>query len=375
MKCLTVDAADGLFLASEHFIPTHTTFSLLMEPLRHIHVPDFRAVIFRRTYPLILKPGGIWDDSHKIYSHYPGAEPLLNPPRWTFPSGATVSFQHLEYDQTVYEFKSAQIPLIMWDQLEEFSEHQYWYLFSRNRSMCGVKPYLRATCNPDAESWLAGFLGWWIDQDSGYPIEERAGKIRWMARAGDSIVCGNTAEDVIAKLGPDTLPKSVSFIPSVLDDHPALVRQDPGYRANLQMLTTVERERLLFGNWKIRPQAGLIFPRDLWQFCEAAPNNARWVRYWDKACLAKNAMILTRRGEIPIQSVSSSEFVMTRNGWKRVLWSGRTGRRSDIVTLTTSGRKQLRCTSDHLIWDVSGYWVDTTPIVEYHLVFVFKKAK
>jgi hypothetical protein len=29
---------------------------------------------------------------------------------------------------------------------------------SRNRSTCGVRPYIRATCNPDADSWVADFL-------------------------------------------------------------------------------------------------------------------------------------------------------------------------------------------------------------------------
>ena len=297
MKCLTVDAADGLFLASEHFIPTHNTFSLLMEPLRHKDNPDFKAIILRRSYPLILKPGGIWDDSKKIYSHIPGAEPLLNPPRWRFPSGATVTFQHLENDQTVYEYKSAQIPLIMWDQLEEFSASQFWYLFSRNRSTCGVHPYVRATCNPDAESWLASFLAWWIDQDTGYPIPERAGKTRWMARDGEQIIWGNTAEDVQATVGPDALPKSVSFVPAFLDDNPALTKKDPGYRANLQMLTTVERERLLRGNWKIRPAAGVLFPRTKWKYCQEVPAEARLCRYVDKAAHegtagARTAMVL-----------------------------------------------------------------------------------
>lgn len=259
------------------------TFSLLMEPLRHVGNPEFKAIILRRSYPLILKPGGIWDDSKKIYTHIPGAEALLNPPRWRFPSGATVTFQHLENDQTVYEYKSAQIPLIMWDQLEEFTEAQFWYLFSRNRSTCGIHPYIRATCNPDAESWLAGFLAWWIDQDTGYPIPEREGKTRWMARDGEQIAWGNTAEDVQAKIGPDTLPKSVSFVPALLEDNPALTRKDPGYRANLQMLTTVERERLLRGNWKIRPAAGLVFPRTMWRECEQFPSDARLVRYVDKA--------------------------------------------------------------------------------------------
>jgi phage terminase large subunit-like protein len=263
------------------------SFALLMKPLQNVQNPEFKAVIFRLTYPLILKSGGIWDDSHKLYLGQ--AEPLLNPPRWKFPTGATISFEHLEDDKTMYGYKSAQIPLVMFDQLEEQAEHRWWYLFSRNRSTCGVKPCIRATCNPDAESWLAVFLSWWIDQDTGYPIQERAAKIRWMARDGDEVVWANTAEEIREKIGPEALPKSVSFIPSLCDDNPIGMRKDPGYRANLQMQTTVERERLEKGNWKIRPQAGLVFPRTAWQYVPTLPVGATLARAWDKAASASGS--------------------------------------------------------------------------------------
>src|SRR5205823_14630350 len=45
----------------------------------------------------------------------------------------------------------------------------------RNRSTCGVRPYIRATCNPDADCWVCEFLAWWIDPETGLPIPARAG--------------------------------------------------------------------------------------------------------------------------------------------------------------------------------------------------------
>ena len=50
-----------------------------------------------------------------------------------------------------------------------------------------MPPYIRATCNPDADSWVADLLQWWIDQDTGFPIPERAGKVRWFIRSGDEL--------------------------------------------------------------------------------------------------------------------------------------------------------------------------------------------
>lgn len=57
------------------------------------------------------------------------------------------------------------------------------------------------------------------------------------------------------------MPKSVTFIMSTLDDNKILMKENPGYKANLLALTEVERERLLRGNWKIKAAAGLMFKR------------------------------------------------------------------------------------------------------------------
>ena len=45
----------------------------------------------------------------------------------------------------------------------------------------------------------------------------------------------------------------------------------------------MERERLLHGNWKIRPAAGLYFRRGWVEVVEAAPAGLRVVRGWDLA--------------------------------------------------------------------------------------------
>src|SRR5215472_14533880 len=40
------------------------TFALLMEALRHVgRVRNFTVVIFRRTMPQIMNPGGLWDET------------------------------------------------------------------------------------------------------------------------------------------------------------------------------------------------------------------------------------------------------------------------------------------------------------------------
>jgi predicted phage terminase large subunit-like protein len=80
-------------------------------------------------------------------------------------------------------------------------------------------------------------------------------------------------------------PKSVTFIMSTLYDNKILMQKNPGYLANLKALAVVERERLLHGNWKIRPAAGLYFLRtQVGDMLEKIPGDIiRWVRAWDLA--------------------------------------------------------------------------------------------
>ena len=73
-------------------------------------------------------------------------------------------------------------------------------MVSRNRSTCGVRPYIRATCNPDADSWVADFLSWWIDPVSGHPIPERAGVLRYFVRVGEKIVWADRPEELMEDL-------------------------------------------------------------------------------------------------------------------------------------------------------------------------------
>lgn len=262
------------------------TWALLMEPLRHVANSGFGAVFFRRTLVQVRNEGGLWDEAEKLYpglAASPRSAPDLS---WTFPSGASVSFGHLEHEKTVLNWQGAQIPLICFDELCHFTAKQFWYLLSRNRSMCGVRPYVRATCNPDADSWVAEFISWWIDQATGFAIPERAGVLRWFVRIGDAIIWADRPEDLAQHVdlnGNPIPPKSVTFIPAKLSDNAALMAADPGYLANLMALPTVERERLLGGNWKIRPAAGLFFQRSWCQVVDAVPSDVRWVRGWDLA--------------------------------------------------------------------------------------------
>lgn len=263
------------------------SWGLLMEPLRHVTTNhQFAAVFFRRNTTQIRNPGGLWDESRTIYSLL-GAKPSKAVLEWRWPFGGMVKFAHLEHESTVYDWQGAQIPLICFDELTHFTKGQFFYMLSRNRSTCGVRPYIRATTNPDADSWVREFIAWWIDEKTGYPIPERSGVVRWFVRVNDTIVWGDTADELRSRAGADAEPKSVTFISAKLDDNKILLAKDPGYRSNLLAQNAVERARLLGGNWNVRPAAGMYFQRTWCKVVDAAPSDIEVVRYWDLAATDK----------------------------------------------------------------------------------------
>jgi predicted phage terminase large subunit-like protein len=267
------------------------TYGLLMEAMRHKSDPNFGAVIFRRNYTQVTAQGGLWDSSRSLYRYIRGATPRKTPKlHWEFSSGARVNFAHLGSDDDCESWQGSQIAMVGFDELTHFTRYQFFYMLSRNRTDADVKPYVRATCNPDADSWVADFISWWIDPDTGYPIPERSGKIRYMVRLNDEIIWGDTRRELVGKGVEEGDIKSVTFIASTLQDNQILMKRDPGYLANLKALPLVERERLLYGNWKIKPAAGLFFKRSqIGEFLETIPDDVvLWARGWDLAATSED---------------------------------------------------------------------------------------
>lgn len=262
------------------------TYALLLESLRHKDVRGFGAVIFRHNYNQITAEGGLWDASNKIFGQVPDASPRKSPKlHWTFGSGAKLSFAHIERDEDLKSWQGTEIAYIGFDELTHFTKHQFLYMLSRNRTTCGVRPYVRATCNPDSDSWVAEFIRWWIDQETGYAIPERSGRIRWMVVLNDIIHWGDSPDELVARhevRAEDC--KSVAFIASRLEDNKILMESDPGYLANLKAMTEVDMERLLRGNWKIKAAAGKFFMRSQVSIIATVPSDiAMWCRAWDIA--------------------------------------------------------------------------------------------
>ena len=101
--------------------------------------------------PQITNPGGLWDESQNFYPRL-GGIPHVGMREWRWPRAGRIKFSHLQFDSTVYDWQGAQIALICFDELTHFTAHQFFYMVSRNRSTCGVRPYMQIPTKSPTDS-------------------------------------------------------------------------------------------------------------------------------------------------------------------------------------------------------------------------------
>lgn len=221
--------------------------ALLMGALQYADMPGYAALILRRTYADLSLPGALMDRAQQWLA---GTDASWNGQdhRWTFPSGATLTFGYLEHENDMYRYQGPEFQYIAFDELTQFKEKQYRYLFSRLRRLAGstIPLRMRTASNPGGVGHV------WVKQR--FMVEGRkAGRI---------------------------------FIPAKLDDNPHIDRVE--YIASLKELDPVTLKRYLEGDWDAT-DGGDMFRREWFEIISTASAELRKVRYWDLAGTAPNA--------------------------------------------------------------------------------------
>lgn len=247
------------------------SYTMLMNTLYDITNPNFRAIIFRKDLDDLTD---IIDTSHELYDDYGTYNRAKNDMTWNFNNGGwlTFSFHNMEYQDFHDRYQGKQYPYIGVDEVTQMSYKKFKVLTMSNRNAHGIRNRIVGSCNPDPDSWVAIFISWWIDQETGLPIPERAGKVRYCTMIGDDIsqvVWGDSREEVYEKCKADIdawwrpeydeygdpkdlFIKSVAFVPAKLTDNVALMSSDPAYLANLYNQDEATRARFLDGNWRYK---------------------------------------------------------------------------------------------------------------------------
>lgn len=256
------------------------TFGLVIEGSRYHNCKNYNGVIFRREYKDIVAGGGLWDTSMEVYPHIKG-KPIRGKTEWHWHKyGSKVKFTHLHNEKDAYSHQGAAYVYLAFDELTHFTKFQFFYLLTRNRTPvgCNLRPYCRATTNADGDSWLADLLKWWWNPDTGYPIRERSGIIRYLTIENNEVIwVDKDWRHQKTKLPP----RSFTYIMARLSDNKLMAHRSE-YEASLDAQDRVTRERLKESNWLIS-YGGNMFDPSWFEIVDDMPSGVRFVRYWDFA--------------------------------------------------------------------------------------------
>ena len=89
-------------------------------------------------------------------------------------------------------------------------------------------------------------------------------------------------------------------------------------------------------------------------------------------CVAAGTMIETERGAVPVEQVTTADRVLTREGYKRVLWAGQTGENRDVMKIT-AGDYSLVCTPEHLIYTINRGFVKAATVTGEDVLLCLEK--
>ena len=198
--------------------------------LQYVHVPGYAALILRRDLQRLQLVGGLIPRSHQWLAGK--AKWNGQTYTWRFKSGATLQFGYLSTSQDKYRYGSSEFQFIAFDELTEFEEEDYKFMFSRLRKTKDISVPLRvrAATNP------GGVGHEWV-------------KARFITPEAEQDLLEDKVKNVYF------ITENRAFVPSKIYDNPALHADE--YITSLMHLEPVTRERLMRGDWTIVP-IGLV---------------------------------------------------------------------------------------------------------------------
>ena len=260
-----------------------------MDLLKGTEDPKFRGLVVRRLTPQINGPGGIFETVYNLHNTvYPGTHKKnrLRVDRRDgiirYPSGATITFKHCQYEDDKHNFQGWQLTAALLDEVQQLTKGQVIYIMSRLRSDAEAKSKIRMTCNPAGKGhWLTNWLEWYL-LPSGLPDPDRCGVIRYFTMQDNEMVWGDSPEEVKEKV-PGCFPLSFAFVSAVVYDNPVLMERQPEYVAWLEGQDRETKEALLYGNWYVTKQSEGYFKRKWTPIVDDPPFTGRRVRGFDLA--------------------------------------------------------------------------------------------
>jgi len=168
--------------------------ALVIEALRQVHIPHYRALILRKTYPQL---SDLVDKSQRYYLRaFPEAQYNATSHVWVFPSGAKIYFGSLNHAQDKYNYQGKAFDFIGVDELTHFTWDEYSYVMSRNREMEYV-------IENGKDGWMCATKEEWVSALESLVTDEKARKAMGEAaheKVMEHYLTENTGKDAMEEL-------------------------------------------------------------------------------------------------------------------------------------------------------------------------------
>lgn len=238
--------------------------ALMMAASQFLNVPGYDALLIRKHYTDLERPGALLDLASDWWGGNPDIKFNSQKHRYTFPcfddDGKLIGHSRIEFGamDTIndrFKYQGGRYHFVGYDELTQFPERDFTYLFSRMRRvntgpLSWIPIRMRSTSNPggSGHEWVyKRYIMMWE---------------RWRKNVAHR-------------------PRR-NFHPATLEDNPHLDKED--YIESLMELDPVTRQQLLRGDWNIRPD-GRVFKREWFKAVrrDEVPGDCTWVRMWDTA--------------------------------------------------------------------------------------------
>lgn len=269
------------------------TMMAFIKALKYVSKPHARVLIMRRTVPLIMAQGGLYDEATQIYLPL-GATLNIQKREFRFPNGSSIKLASMP--KNIEDVKGWQPTHVIIDEATEDTMDEVLAIFGRIRSAkyAGPKMGMILTCNPDRMSWLYDWVEYCLDEE-GVPKPGTEDITRWFVNLNGKVLWGDSPEHLYEmhgagfKLWEDFRPNSFKFIPMTIDDNPLLDKRNPGYRAKLLGQSRVNQLRFLHGSWTAMIEGSSMVEEHMFEIVDYPPAKVVSVcRGWDLAASVPN---------------------------------------------------------------------------------------
>lgn len=229
--------------------------ALLMAALQHVDVKGYSAILFRKTFADLIKPGALISRAKEWLTPFDDVRWVDKERAFYFEEAygrkrdirSILQFGYLDNPNDKYAYQGGEYQFAGFDELTHFNEENYQYIFSRCRRLKGtnIPIRLRGASNPPGSG-----QGVWVYNRF---------------------------------VNPKTVKPGTIFIPAGLSDNPFVDKEE--YEKALNELDPVTRAQLKDGNWTIKREGNLFKPREWIEEIDPVmlPPHRRRVRSYDLA--------------------------------------------------------------------------------------------